>query len=372
MRGLQVLPEVAIRIRIRAGRGSEDLESVATGLPQALDLGSNAHPTVELVKPNHPVYVVVSDGLQACSCRPHPGHDDGIREHRRSERRKALGQRVDPDCIQLRDTRNVGRWRLAPRRQPEGSDQNYVAKGERKHENDPEAVPVAYTVPVLQGCAFCPTVCSFPPSVRLVADALSMRYGHRRLFEDLSFTVEPGVPLAILGANGSGKSTLLRILSGVLEPVAGEARLETVGSTRSGADLTPQVGFVAPALQLYEAFSARENLDFLARARRLRRRSDAIGSVLDRVGLAPRADERVATYSTGMRQRLRLAAALLHAPPVLLLDEPGATLDAPGRNLVADLFDAEDRILVVATNDPVEAKRCPRRVTLMEVAISNG
>jgi heme exporter protein A len=192
-----------------------------------------------------------------------------------------------------------------------------------------------------------------------------MRYGHRRLFEALSFDVGPGEPLAILGANGSGKSTLLRILSGVLEPTSGEAKLETTSSSMSGYELTSQIGFVAPALQMYDAFTARENLAFLAEARRLRNPTVAISEVLDRVGLKDRADERVATYSTGMRQRLRLAAALLHDPPVLLLDEPGATLDAPGRELVATFFERTDRIVVVATNDPAEAERCPRRVTLM-------
>ncbi|MEO0559598.1 MAG: ABC transporter ATP-binding protein, partial [Bacteroidota bacterium] len=192
--------------------------------------------------------------------------------------------------------------------------------------------------------------------------------GHRRLFEDLSFDVHVGEPLAILGANGSGKSTLLRILSGVLEPAAGQARLETASETASGVELTPRVGFVAPALQMYDAFTARENLAFLAQARRLSNRSTAISNVIDRVGLASRADDAVSTYSTGMRQRLRLAGALLHDPPVLLLDEPGATLDAPGRALVSEIFELTDRIVVVATNDPAEADRCPRRVTLMETS----
>lgn len=191
-----------------------------------------------------------------------------------------------------------------------------------------------------------------------------MRYGHRRLFEGLSFDVARGTPMAILGANGSGKSTLLRILAGVLDPVAGQARLEVDSSFSTGVELTAQVGFVAPALQFYDAFSARENLEFLARAHRLAGRETAIAGILERVGLATRAQDRVATYSTGMRQRLRIAAALLHDPPVLLLDEPGATLDAPGRDLVGDLFDQPDRIVVVATNDPDEAARCPRRVTL--------
>lgn len=191
-----------------------------------------------------------------------------------------------------------------------------------------------------------------------------MRYGHRRLFEDLSFHVEPGAPLAVLGANGSGKSTLLRVLAGVLEPVGGAVRLESDVGPRVGPDVTPLVGFVAPALQFYPAFTARETLGFLASARRL----DAAGLVeatLDRVGLGGRADDRVAAFSTGMLQRLRIASALLHDPPVLLLDEPGATLDAPGRALVAETLALADRIVVVATNDPAEAERCPRRVTLL-------
>ena len=201
--------------------------------------------------------------------------------------------------------------------------------------------------------------------MRLIADALTMRYGHRRLFEALTFDVRPGEPLAILGANGSGKSTLLRILAGVLDPIAGSARLEADGDTLSGDALTRRVGFVAPALQFYEAFSTRENLAFLARARRLPDPDAAIARVLERVGLADRADDPVSTFSTGLGQRLRLASALLHDPPVLLLDEPGATLDAAGRQLVADVVGLEDRILVVATNDPLEAERCPRRVTLL-------
>ena len=201
--------------------------------------------------------------------------------------------------------------------------------------------------------------------MRLIADALSMRYGHRRLFEALSFEVRPGEPLAILGANGSGKSTLLRILAGVLDPIGGEARLELGGRTVARSALTPHVGFVAPALQFYPAFTTRENLAFLARARRLPQPDAAIDRVLERVGLAARADEPVGTFSTGLGQRLRLASALLHDPPVLLLDEPGATLDAAGRQLVAGVVALADRIVVVATNDPLEAERCPRRVTLL-------
>lgn len=196
----------------------------------------------------------------------------------------------------------------------------------------------------------------------LAADGLSMRYGRHRLFEGLSFEVAPGAPLAVTGTNGAGKSTLLRVLAGLLTPLAGAVRLTVGGTEIAARDLPRTVGFVAPALALYDPLTAREHLDFLSRARGIGA-ADA-DAHLDAVGLAGRADEPVSTFSTGMRQRLRLATALLHDPPALLLDEPGATLDAGGRALVARLVADERRIVVVATNDPAEAALCARTLAL--------
>ena len=203
-----------------------------------------------------------------------------------------------------------------------------------------------------------------PVPARLVADRVSMRFGRRRLFDDLSVEVAPGAPLAVVGANGSGKSTLLRIFAGLTAPTAGAVRLEVGGAAVAPEDVPRTVGFVAPALDLYEPLTARETLRFLASARRLPGAEGRIAAVLDRVGLGARADDAVGAFSTGMRQRLRLATALLHDPPVLLLDEPGATLDAAGRDLTASLVAELGRVVVVATNDPAEAALCPRRVAL--------
>lgn len=189
-----------------------------------------------------------------------------------------------------------------------------------------------------------------------------MRYGRHRLFEDLSFTVAPGAPLAVTGGNGAGKSTLLRVLAGLLTPLAGRVALDMEGASVETRDLPRRVGFVAPALALYDALTAREHLAFLGRARGLGR-VDANAS-LAAVGLAGRADEPVSTFSTGMRQRLRLATALLHDPPVLLLDEPGATLDASGRALVEAIVADARRIVVLATNDPAEAALGARTLAL--------
>jgi heme exporter protein A len=203
-----------------------------------------------------------------------------------------------------------------------------------------------------------------PADARLAAHALTMRFGRRVLFRDLTFEAHAGAPLAVVGANGAGKSTLLRLLAGVLAPTAGAVQL-TLDEHAVPAEERPlRVGFVAPYLQLYEPFSARENLRFLAAARRLRDAETRVAAVLERVGLAERADDRLATYSTGMRQRLRLAAALVHDPPVLLLDEPSATLDAAGRGLVAEVVASSSAVVVVATNDEAEAALCANVIGL--------
>ncbi len=191
-----------------------------------------------------------------------------------------------------------------------------------------------------------------------------MRFGRRRLFDGLTVAVEPGAPLAVLGANGSGKSTLLLLWAGLLAPTGGHARLEIDGAEVPGRDVPLRVGYVAPALDLYDALTARETLDFLVRARSLPNAEPRVAATLERVGLGDRADDPVAAFSTGMRQRLRLATALVHDPPVLLLDEPGATLDTAGRDLVATLLADASRVVVLATNDPAEAALCPRRVEL--------
>lgn len=202
------------------------------------------------------------------------------------------------------------------------------------------------------------------PDSHLAADGLAKRFGRRVLFRDLGFTLGPGERLAIRGANGAGKSTLIQIIAGVQAPSRGTITLQLGGDAVEMEERPLRVGFVAPYLQFYDAFTARENLAFLSRARRLDP-SGRIDALLDRVGLGGRGDDFVRTYSSGMQQRLRIAAALLPQPSVLLLDEPTATLDASGRAVVESVIDAhrdEGGLLVVATNVEHEAAWCERAV----------
>jgi heme exporter protein A len=185
---------------------------------------------------------------------------------------------------------------------------------------------------------------------------LAAGYGARRVFAGLSLTVRRGEILVVAGSNGSGKSTLLRLMCGLQRPTAGAVAYRIGGRHFRPDEARDLVGWVAPDLQLYRELTALENLSFFAEVRGLRRTAAELEALLAEVGLGGRGNDLLAAYSSGMSQRLRYAYALLHAPPVLLLDEPTVTLDDRGAAVVERIVGAQrDRgITVIATNDPRE------------------
>ena len=205
------------------------------------------------------------------------------------------------------------------------------------------------------------------PRIQLTTTGLGQQFGRLVLFREMEVTLHGGTSVAVTGANGSGKSTLLRILLGLLTPTVGEVTLRLEDRPVERADRARQMGLVAPYLGVYDALTARENLAFLAQARRVSDPDQRIAAVLDRVGLVARADDLVDTYSSGMRQRVKVAAALLHRPPVLLLDEPSTNLDAPGREMVQAVQDEHLRrggLLIVATNRASETEQRDRVIDI--------
>jgi heme exporter protein A len=190
-------------------------------------------------------------------------------------------------------------------------------------------------------------------ALAIEAQGLAHRYAPGRGLEAVSFTLTgPGSAL-IAGANGAGKSTLLRIVAGLLRPSAGSLQVSESGRALDPAARRMRVGFASPDLQFYDELSAAENLEFAAAARGLSEPQGAAREALVRVGLEARARDRVPALSSGMRQRLRLAFALLGRPPLLLIDEPGSHLDEGGRAALRAIVDEERRhaLVLVAGNE---------------------
>ena len=198
-----------------------------------------------------------------------------------------------------------------------------------------------------------------PPDQRevtLSAQALTQRFGPNKIFESLSFEVPKGQGLVVTGPNGSGKTTLLRILSGLLRPTKGDVRLNVAGKAIFPEERLRHIGFITPDLALYEELTALENLEFFAHVRRLKRTKADQHALLERVGLKERGRDLVGAFSSGMKQRLKLAFAIQHEPMLLLLDEPGSSLDEDGRAIVKEVISKQKArgALVVATNDERE------------------
>jgi heme exporter protein A len=195
-------------------------------------------------------------------------------------------------------------------------------------------------------------------TIRLTVEGLAADYGARGVFAAVSLEVAAGEALVVSGHNGSGKSTFLRLLAGLQLPTAGAITYWAGGAAFAPQDATHLIGWVAPDLMLYRDLTARENLRFFADVRRLRLDDATIEALLERIGLGGRGDDRLAAYSSGMAQRLRYAYALLHRPPVLLLDEPTVTLDERGAGVVDAVITEQRRhgIVVIATNDPRELR----------------
>ena len=180
---------------------------------------------------------------------------------------------------------------------------------------------------------------------------MTRRYGERVALRDVTLTLPAGATLVVFGPNGAGKSTLLRVLSTLLRPHAGTARVLGRTLPDEGWAVRGRVGLLGHAPLLYRDLTGRENLLFHARLHDVAlERADAL---LAQVGLARRAEDKVHTYSRGMVQRLAVCRAVLHDPELLLLDEPRANLDPAAAELVEPLIGpASGRTRVVTSHDP--------------------
>ncbi|MFC4158762.1 ABC transporter ATP-binding protein [Chitinimonas lacunae] len=190
---------------------------------------------------------------------------------------------------------------------------------------------------------------------------LTKRYGERTVVDGLTMRVEPGQIFGFLGPNGSGKTTSIRMMCGLLTPDSGSGQTLGYDIVSDSAAIKRQVGYMTQRFGLYEDLSLRENLDFVARVYGMDRRRERVEAALERLGLAARQHQLAGKLSGGWKQRLALAACMLHEPRLLLLDEPTAGVDPKARR---DFWDEIHRLsdqgvtVLVSTHYMDEAERC--------------
>ncbi len=192
---------------------------------------------------------------------------------------------------------------------------------------------------------------------------LTKRYGDKTVVDGLDLQVNRGEIYGFLGPNGSGKTTSIRMMCGLLTPDAGEGHTLGLDVVREAQAIKRKVGYMTQRFGLYDDMSIRENIDFVARVYSMDKRVQRVDAALERLGLASRQKQLAGSLSGGWKQRLALAACMLHEPELLLLDEPTAGVDPKARR---DFWDEIHKLaangvtVLVSTHYMDEAERCHR------------
>lgn len=204
----------------------------------------------------------------------------------------------------------------------------------------------------------------------IVTTNLSKKFDDFLAVDRINLTIPPGQVLALLGPNGAGKTTTVRMLTSVLRPSAGSAQVAGYDVVLQSAQVRAHVGVLTEMHGLYDRMPADEYLDFFGQLYSLEsaQRAQRIKRLLEQFGLQADAHRRIGEYSKGMRQKLALARALLHEPPVLLLDEPTSAMDPQSarlvRNAILDLRTAE-RTIIICTHNLAEAEELADQIAII-------
>lgn len=193
-------------------------------------------------------------------------------------------------------------------------------------------------------------------------------FGHRAVLRGLDLTINEGDFVTLMGANGAGKTTLMHIIASLSKPTAGEISINGYRLADSASELRRFIGLVSHKTLLYDDLTANQNLRFYARMYDVANALERIEIVLNQVGLWPRRHDPVRTYSRGMQQRLAIARAILHNPPILLLDEPDTGLDQHAAGMLGELLRAvgiSQRTILMTTHNLERGLSLGNRVVIL-------
>ncbi len=193
------------------------------------------------------------------------------------------------------------------------------------------------------------------------------RFNREWIFRHISYTFSPGIQYAITGPNGSGKSTLLQVIGGAISASEGQLQYQLNETALPPADVYKLAAIAAPYLELIEEMTLHEFLQFHHRFKPLKE-GLTIRSVIAAVGLEAAADKQIRFFSSGMKQRVKLAQAVFSDAPLLLLDEPCTNLDAEGIRLYHRLIAqyGSDRLIIVSSNDENEYSFCKEQIDMRD------
>ena len=203
-------------------------------------------------------------------------------------------------------------------------------------------------------------------NMQIQVTAASKRFNTEWIFSNLDFSFTTGQHFALIGNNGSGKSTLLQIIAGYIGLTKGGIQwISTSNETIDSTNIFQYISIATPYLELVEEFTALEQIIFHQQFKPLQNGLEPI-ELLEKIGLRNAAKKQIRNFSSGMKQRLKLALAIFDQAPILLLDEPCSNLDQEGIQTYHQLMQkyAMHKLVIVASNDPQEFQFCSQQLSL--------
>ena len=209
--------------------------------------------------------------------------------------------------------------------------------------------------------------------IELSCENLEKRFSNKLIFKNLSFRLTNSSSLVITGRNGTGKSTLIKVMSNLIRESNGKKWISINDKVIDTDQHYLNIGLIAPYINLYDELTGFENLEFFNKLKFNRNNNgeeenthDKLKYLLDKVNLYKRRNDLLKNYSSGMKQRLKLAFAILNDPLILLMDEPRTNLDEEGINVVYDIAEKqkEKGILIIATNENEDTKLCTESINI--------
>jgi len=211
--------------------------------------------------------------------------------------------------------------------------------------------------------------CYYYSMAVIKVENISKHFGALKAVDDLSFEVQAGQVFGFLGQNGSGKSTTIRMLLSLIHPSSGNIELFGKSIQKNRDSILEQVGAIIERPDLYPYLSATEHLQLFAKVRKKKIEASNIQNTLEKVGLAARAQDKVQTFSLGMKQRLGIAIALVHNPSLIILDEPTNGLDPQGiadiRSLIQHLAKEEGKTVFVSSHLLSEIEQVAHQILII-------